>query len=124
MRGAHLRPAPDVLKAHGVGTRAEMKRTPVEDPVDRTDDRATIRGDRRKREQAHTGQTFGDLFRAEPPVRCVDPEQMRAGARVAPVEKFLQPFAIGWRLMHKRSKSRLRGWQALGASFWPAPQGG
>src|SRR3954469_17335025 len=116
MRGAHLRAGPDVLKAHRVGARAEVKRTPVEDPVDRTDDWATIRGDRRESEQAHTRQTFGDLFRAEPPVRCVDPEQMRAGARVAPVEKFLQPFDIGRRLMHTRSKSRLRGWQALGSS--------
>jgi hypothetical protein len=36
----------------------------------------------------------------------MDPEQVRAGGRVAPIEELLQRFDIGGRLVHIRSKSR------------------
>jgi hypothetical protein len=87
-----------------------MEGTAKEDSVHGPDDRATIGCARGQHQQAHPGQTLGDLLSAEPSVRCVDLQQVRTRSGVAPVEKLLQCFDVGRRLVHLASKSHPSAW--------------
>ena len=71
-----------------------------EDAVDRSDDGSAIGGDGRQGQQAHTGQTRGDLVSTQTSLRNDDAEKMRLGSRVATVEKILQRGEVTRRLVH------------------------
>ena len=99
--GADLGPGADVPEAHGIGSRAEVERAAVEDPVHGTRQRTVISGDRGQREQAHPGQASADLFGAQPPLRIVNPQQMRSCGLIAAVDQGLELGEIVRRLVHR-----------------------
>jgi hypothetical protein len=88
------------------GLEPKLERAAIEDSVHRSDDRASVGCDRGQCEQAHAGQTLDDLVSAKPPLRGVDPQQVRAGGRVASVKKILQRFDISRRLVHTALNGR------------------
>jgi hypothetical protein len=90
MRRAHRRPLGDVLEAHGVRGRAEVKGAAVEDPVDRSDDRAAVCGGGRQSEQPHAVEALGNLRRRQPMFGAVDAQRVPAGLLVAAVQDLLQ----------------------------------
>jgi hypothetical protein len=61
-----------------------------EDAVDGADLGPAVGGHGRQRQQPHPGQPLGDPGGVEPPLRGVDPQQVRAGGGVASVEQVLQ----------------------------------
>ena len=78
-----------MTEANRVGAGSEMKRAAVEDPVDRSEDRAAVGGHGAQGEQAHAAQTLDHLLGAETSIRGVDAEQMRTGPCVAAVKQVL-----------------------------------
>jgi hypothetical protein len=70
-----------------------------EDAVNRSNERSPIGGDGRQGQQAHTGQTVGDLVGGQTTLCSDDSEQVSPGSRVAAVEKVLQRGEVGRRLV-------------------------
>ncbi len=101
MRGADLRAGQQVAVSDRVGSGPEVKRTAVEDPVQRSGDRATVGGHGGDDEQAHPGQLSHELLGPDAALRGRDAEQVGSGCRVAAVEQLLERADVLGRLVHR-----------------------
>jgi hypothetical protein len=66
-----------------------VKRTAVEDPVDRTDDRPPVRRRRRQSQQPHPVETLGNLCCRQSAFGAVNAQQVPAGVGIAAVQDLL-----------------------------------
>ena len=104
-----VRTAADVAKPHRVGRRAEVERPPVEDAVDRADDRPAVGGHGGQRQQAHPAQARRHLVGGQAPLRVVDAEQMAAAPGVAGVDQVLERRQVLRRLVHGHKQTNPSG---------------
>jgi hypothetical protein len=85
-----MRAGENVPSAEGIGGRAEVKRAPEEDAVDRTHDRPPVACDRRERQEPHPGQSLSQFLRIDPSLGRDDCPEVRAGDGIAAVEQILE----------------------------------
>src|SRR5689334_9721760 len=89
VRPAALRPRPQMAEANRVLGRPEPELTSIEEAIDRTDARFAAGGDGREIQDAHPAQNLAQVWRMYTTFRSVNRFQMRAGAFIRRVEKFL-----------------------------------
>src|SRR5467141_2136189 len=94
-------PPANVPEANRVRGRAEVEGAPVEDPVDRPHQRATVLGGGGEREQAHPLEPRGKLTGGDSTLRRGDAPQMIACIPIAPVEQGLERPQVLVSLVHR-----------------------